>query len=319
MTTLPSADEVIGYFDELSNWGRWGEDDRLGTLNLITPEIRREAAASVASGEVISLARDIDPANPSPLGAGRAVVQRFMGIGEISSHMGKGACRFDAVTEYVGIAAHGTNTHLDGLAHYSWDGRNYNGFDVSHTTSIGGATKLSIHHASDGILSRGVLLDIAGLHGVEWLEPGHAISPDELLAAEQRQGVEVRSGDVLIIHTGHAARTLALGPAEGDGPVAPQAGLGAGCLPFLRQRDVAVLGSDCIQDVQPSGYESFDLFRPVHSVGLVALGLWLIDNMSLTELAAHCAADQRWTFFFAMVPWRMVGVTSSATNAIAMF
>ena len=318
MNATPTADEVYGYFDTLSNWGRWGDDDRLGTLNTITPDTRREAASLIRTGEVVSLSRDIDPANPDPLGSGLAVVQRFMGIGEVSHHTGKGVVRFDAVTEHVAIAAHGSNTHLDGLAHYSWDGKNYNGFDEAETNSIDGARKLSVHHASDGIVSRGVLLDICALHGVQWLEPGYAITPDDLTAAEKRQGVTVGPGDVLLIHTGHVARTLAEGPVNGPSGMALHAGLNAACLPFLRERDVAALGSDAIQDVQPSGYDTFDLFRPIHTVGLVALGLWLIDNMELTGLARTCTAAGRWSFFFAMLPWRMVGVTSSATNPVAV-
>ncbi|MFI7127902.1 cyclase family protein [Nonomuraea sp. NPDC050153] len=310
-----TAEDVIGYFDSLSNWGRWGEDDRLGTLNLIAPETRARAARLVTEGKVVSLSRDIDPAAPDPLGTGLSLVQRHMGIGEVEHHVGKGASRFDAVTEFVGIAAHGSNTHLDGLAHYSWDGRTYNGFEVAETiTSLGGSKKLSVRDASDGIVSRGVLLDIARLHGVRWLERGHPIMPEELLEAEKAQNVEVGPGDVLIVHTGNVARVLAEGPDQVN-----QAGLHASCLPFLRERDVAALGSDAIQDVQPSGYPAFDLFRPIHTVGLVALGLWLIDNMELTELSGECAQRRRWEFFFAMLPWRMVGVTSSATNPIAMF
>lgn len=316
-STTPSAEQLLEYFNSLSNWGRWGEDDRLGTLNLITPEVRQNAAQLIRSGEVVSLSYDIDSENPDPLCSGIAVVQRFMGIGEVEHHAGKGVLRFDAVTDYVGIAAHGGNTHLDGLAHYSWDGKNYNGFDVGENTSIAGAKKLSVHQASDGIVSRGVLLDICALHGVEWLEPGQAISPEELVAAEERQGVTVQSGDVLLIHTGDAARTLANGPAQGVG-VHSQAGISAACLPFLRERDVAALGSDAIQDVQPSGYDLPDLFRPVHTVSLVALGLWLIDNMALTELARKCTETGRSAFFFAMLPWRMVGVTSCATNPVAV-
>jgi kynurenine formamidase len=320
MSSSLAADDVVRYFETLSNWGRWGKDDRLGTLNLITPESRRRAAALVQTGEVISLSRDIDPEDADPLGSGLAAVQRFMGIGEVEHHLGKGACRWDAVTEHVGIAAHGSNTHLDGLAHYSWEGKNYNGFDAGENTSLGGARKLSVHHASEGIVSRGVLLDICALHGVEWLEPGYAITPDDLVAAEEGQGVHVSAGDVLLVHTGNVAQTLAKRVPADQHPLArKQAGLGAACLPFLRERDVAVLGSDAIQDVQPSGFDTFDLFRPIHAVGLVALGLWLIDNMELTELAGKCALDQRWEFWFAMLPWRMVGVTSSATNPIAIF
>ena len=311
----PTADEVIGYLDKLSNWGRWGEDDRLGTLNNITPEIRKQAAALVRTGQAVSLSRDIDPANADPLKTGLSVVQRFMGIGEAEHHLGKGTVRFDGNTEYVGIAAHGSHTHLDGLAHYQWDGKNYNGFDSSEITSLGGTKKLSIHHASQGIITRGVLLDIAALHGVPWLEPGHAIMPDELAAAEERQGVTVRTGDALIVHTGNVAYAL---QEKDRPPYSPQAGLHAACLPYLRERDITALGSDCIQDVQPSGYDTLDLLRPIHIVGLVALGLWLIDNMQLTELADTCADQQRWEFLFTMLPWRFVGITSAATNPVAV-
>jgi kynurenine formamidase len=315
-TATPTQDEVIGYIDTLSNWGRWGEDDRLGTLNLITPEARKRAAGLVEEGTVVSLSRNIDPDDSDPLGTGLAVVQRFMGIGEAEHHMGKGTVRFDGVTEYVGIAAHGSNTHLDGLAHYSWDGKNYNGFGADQITSIGGSKALSVHHASEGIVTRGVLLDIPALLGVPWLQPSYAITPEELHAAEERQGVTVGSGDALIVHTGHVARTFAEGPNSPRNPNQP--GLHASCLPFLRERDIAVIGSDAIQDVQPSGY-GLDMLRPIHTIGLVALGLWLIDNMELTELAAKCAETGRSEFFFAMLPWRMVGVTSSATNPIALF
>ncbi|WMN01752.1 cyclase family protein [Rhodococcus erythropolis] len=318
---LPTAEETIGYLDSLSNWGRWGDDDRLGTLNLITPEKRKHAASLIESGEIVSLSRDIDPANADPLHSGLSSTKRFMQIGEASHYLGN-SVRFDGVTEFVGIEAHGSNTHLDGLAHYSWDGKNYNGFDVAeNTTSIAGATKLSVHQASDGIVTRGVLLDIAGLHNVPWLDAGYAVTPADLLAAEKKQGVIVSEGDALIVHTGHVARVIAEGPVfSKDNPLLQlQAGLSAECLPFLHERDICVIGSDCIQDVQPSGFTTMDLIRPIHTVGLVALGLWLIDNMELTELAEKCANLNRWEFFFTMLPWRMVGVTSSATNPVALF
>ena len=311
----PTADEVIGYLDKLSNWERWGQDDRLGTLNNITPDIRKQAAALVRTGQAVSLSRDIDPANADPLKTGLSVVQRFMGIGEAEHHLGKGTVRFDGNTEYVGIAAHGSRTHLDGLAHYQWDGKNYNRLSAEEITSLGGTKKLSIHHASQGIITRGVLLDIAALHGVPWLEPGHAIMPDELAAAEERQGVTVRAGDALIVHTGNVAYAL---QEKDRPPYSPQAGLHAACLPYLRERDIAALGSDSIQDVQPSGYDTLDLLRPIHIVGLVALGLWLIDNMQLTELAALCAEQQRWEFLFTMLPWCFAGITSAATNPVAV-
>ncbi|WP_194908860.1 cyclase family protein [Catenulispora rubra] len=311
---------VIGYFDTLSNWGRWGADDRLGTLNLITEDKRREAGAEIREGKVVSLSRDIDPEKADPLYTGIAVVQRFMSIGEVSHHLGEGTSRFDAVTEYVGIAAHGSNTHLDGLAHYVWDGMIYNGHEAAKTvTSIGGSQALSVRDAEHGLISRGVLLDIPALRDVPWLEPGHAITAEELEEAERRQSVTVGPGDILLVHTGHVARTLAHGVIRGSSGPAMQAGLHASCLPWLRERDIAALGSDAIQDVQPSGFDDLSLLRPIHAVGLVALGLWLIDNVELRELVTECRARDRWDFFFAMLPWRLVGVTSSATNPVAIF
>ncbi len=308
--------DVKGYFTSLSNWGRWGEDDRLGTLNLITDEVRAAAAATIRTGKAVSLSRAIDPLDADPLGSGLGTVQRFMTLTEIADHVGT-QLPFEAVTEYVGIAAHGSNTHIDGLAHYSWEGLNYNGFPKSDTNALHGAKSLSMHQAQHGFITRGVLLDIAGLHGVDWLDRGHAVMPDELMAAEKRQNVTVRPGDALLVHTGNVAAILNEGP-DGVGLSARQAGLHASCLPFLRERDVAVLGNDGVQDVQPSGF-SRDLLRPVHTVALVALGLWLIDNVELTELAATCRDENRWDFFFAALPWRMKGVTSSASNPVAVF
>jgi kynurenine formamidase len=307
---------IEAYLTSLSNWGRWGDDDRIGTLNLITDEVRVAAASTIRTGRAVSLSRPIDPLDPDPLDSGFALVQRFMTLNEVADNVGR-ELRYEAVTEYVGIAAHGSNTHIDGLAHYSWDGANYNGFAKGDTNSLYGARSLSMDQAEHGFVTRGVLLDIAALHGVPWLERGHAVTPDELLAAELRQGVIVRPGDALMVHTGNAAAILSEGP-DGDGLSARQAGLHASCLPFLRERDVAVLGNDGVQDVQPSGF-GLDFLRPIHTVALVALGLWLIDNVNLTELAEACREENRWDFFFAALPWRMKGVTSSATNPVAVF
>ena len=242
------------------------------------------------------------------------MLQRYMEIDKGSQLLGRDDLRVEAVREYVGIVAHGSHTHLDGLAHFSWAGKNYNGFDASDTSSTRGARSLSIHHAHAGIVTRGVLLDVAALHGVSWLGPGHPITPEELAGAEQRQAVTVGPGDALLIHTGHFTRVAA----EGVHPQQHQPGLAATSLPYLHERDISVLGMDGIQDVVPSGYTTPDLIMPVHSVALVALGLWLIDNMALSELASLCNSKQRWDFFFTMLPWRMVGVTSSIVNPIAV-
>ena len=313
MSSLPPTEEVLGYLDTLSNWGRWGDDDRLGTLNLINADVRAEAGRLVRDGDVVSLGHDMDPADPDPYGRGTAL-QRFMDLNEVEHVFGPGL-RWDAVGEYVGMHVHGACTHLDGLAHYSWQGKNYNGFAAADTSTHSGAKSLSVHQATTGFVTRGVLLDIPALLGVRWLEKGQAASREELEAAEERQGVTVRSGDALMVYTGHAERIAA----EGPDPQHSQAGIDASCLPFLRERDVAMLGSDAIQDVVPSGYEHGDLRMPVHLVCLVALGLWLTDNMALGELASTCAGKQRWDFMLSLLPWKVVGVTSSPVNPVALF
>ncbi len=319
VTTLPEAEEVFGYLSSLSNWGRWGTDDRLGTLNLITPEVRVAAAQLVRDGHVVSLAHDMDPIAPVPWAREDTILQRYMQFDGVEYVFGPGL-RWNAVEEYVGMTPHGMCTHLDGLAHYSWEGKNYNGFDERDTRSLTGARSLSVHHAGEGFVTRGVLLDIPSLHGAEWLEPGHPIGPDELSAAEERQQLEVRAGDALMIYTGHDKQLAS----EGDRPQhlrlgVRRPGVSAACLPWLRERDIAMLGSDAIQDVVPSGYSDGDLRMPVHLVTLVAMGLWLTDNMALGELAAACAERQRWEFLFSMTPWKVVGVTSSPVSPVAVF
>ncbi len=319
VTKLPEADEVFGYLSSLSNWGRWGTDDRVGTLNLVTPAVRVAAARLVTDGHVVSLAHDMDPEAPEPWARPDTILQRYLQFDCVEHVFGPGL-RWDAVEEFIGLTPHGLSTHLDGLAHYSWEGKNYNGFDARETRSLSGARALSVHQAAEGFVTRGVLLDIPAVHGLEWLEPGHAIGPDELAAAEERQSVQTRAGDALMIYTGNAKQMAA----ESDRPQqlrpgVKRAGVSAASLPWLRERDIAMLGSDAIQDVVPSGYSDRDLLMPVHLVTLVAMGLWLTDNMALEPLARACEERQRWEFLFSMAPWKVVGVTSSPVNPVAVF
>ncbi len=325
MGTLPTKEEVEGYFDKLSNWGRWGDDDELGTLNLITPEIRRHATALVSEGITIPLGGDLNPAVPDPLERG-TTLQRYMIIGE-----GVGGSKLSAVREWIGMVPHGSHTHLDSLSHIHWNGEMYNGFPGSAVTSMGGATKLSIHNVRAGVVTRGVLLDIAALRGVDWLEAGVGVFPEDLEEAEERQGVRVGEGDALMLFTGQGRRHRALGL----DPQRHTNGYTTACLPWLHERGVAVLSSEHINDVAPSGYgpdeaiteenfatfppEAFNFMLPVHAVGIVAMGLWLVDNMILDEAAATCERLGRWEFLFMMAPLRLVGATGGQVNPIAVF
>jgi kynurenine formamidase len=315
MTALPTEEEWAGYFDSLSNWGRWGDDDRLGTLNLITPESRKQAASLVQDGRTVSLSRDMDPGTPDPLTRG-TILQRFMQYVHVGESEEDGSdFRYRGVREYVGLIPHGSHTHLDGLAHISWKGMNYNGFPASDTDSVKGAVSLSVHHASSGIIGRGVLLDIPALTGREWLEPGETVGPDQLEEAEARQGVKVREGDILLMYTGNFKRIAR----EGLHPQLHHPGYSAACLPWLHDRDVSLISSDNINDALPSGYNRHDMSIPVHCVALVAMGLWMVDNMMLDELAETCHELGRWEFMFSMLPWRCVGVTASPVNPVAIF
>lgn len=313
--------EIEGYLASLSNWGRWGEDDRLGALNLVTPEVRRQAAATVRTGRAISLARDLDPDHPDPLHSGVTNVQRRSVVGEVRHHFGVSS-RWDAVGEEITLSPHGGNAHLDGLGHYHWDGFFYNGFPASASNDDVGSAHLDVQDAAEGIITRGVLLDIAGLFGVAHVERGYAIQPEDLLAAERRQNVTVRSGDALLIHTGNAAALAESGPlyrGESRGILdGSQAGLDIACLPFLRERDVAVMGADGTHDVQPSPWSDFDIARPIHTTCLVSMGVWLMDNLDLTALAAACEESSRWEFLLTALPWRFVGATSSPLNPVAV-
>lgn len=321
-TPEPSLNaQIEAYFTSLSNWGRWGDDDRLGTLNLITPEVRRGAVQAVRSGRAVSLARDLNPERPDPLHSGVTNVQRRSKVGEVRHLLGREA-RWDAIAEEIVLSPHGGNAHLDGLGHYYWDGTFYNGFPASASNDEVGSAHLSVAQASEGIITRGVLLDIAGLFGVDYVERGYAITKGDLLAAEQRQGVRVGAGDALLIHTGNAAALEQFGPLYATPDPGPldgvQAGLDISCLPYLSERDVSVMGTDGTHDVQPGQSADFDFVRPIHSVSLVAMGLWLMDNLDLTALAAACTDAQQWEFLFTALPWRFVGATASPLNPVAV-
>jgi kynurenine formamidase len=219
-------------------------------------------------------------------------------------------------SEFIGMVFHGyTVTHVDTPAHFFWDGRIYNGRSCNLITSREGAQAEAIELLHDGVVSRGVLLDVAGARGVPWLGPGEGVMPADLEAAEKAQGVRVEPGDILLARTGYYARRL------GEGPVNPgtngSPGPHAALAPWLRERGVAMWGSDTHNDVTPTPYPGMG--HPFHIVALVGLGLWLIDNMNLEDLARACRERGRWEFLLTIAPLRLRNVTGSPVNPIAMF
>ncbi|MEO5899535.1 MAG: cyclase family protein [Ilumatobacteraceae bacterium] len=308
--------DIDGFMTSLSNWGRWGDDDELGTLNLVDAAARQRGAALVTDGTAVSCAHDIRPEGPN--------AQRYMigtGLGrqpgdESADRTGASDHGHASVAaEYLGFIYHGmTITHIDAPSHVFWDGRMYNGASASLVDDRHGATRCDVRVAQEGIVTRGVLVDIARLLGVDALEPGQPIHPEHLDAAVDAAGITIAAGDVLLVRTGEATRRRAVRSGY-TGAVQP--GLHAACLPWLRQHDIAALGSDVAQDVHPSGVPGHGM--PIHTVGLVAMGLWLIDNCDLDELARNCAERNRWEFLFMLAPLRFRGATGSPVNPLAVF
>lgn len=324
MADAPTEEQVLGYHDSLSNWGRWGPDDQLGTLNLITPEVRRRAAALVTEGTSVSCAWDLS--TMPQVGDMFGPVQRHMvmtGEGLADEHRvqpphlvpGMDISRMAGAAEFFGCVFHGVNvTHVDALSHTFWDRRTYNGGPAELVTSMFGATNLAVTGLRDGVVTRGVLLDVPATRGVDWLEPGTGVFPEDLEAAEQAHGVTVGEGDALLLRTGYGRMKRERGPVP---PHDGQAGWHVASLPWLHERGVAAIGCDTAQDVVPSGYTTAGL--PVHAVGMVAMGLCLIDNCDLEELAATCARLGRHEFLFTLAPLRLEGGTGSPANPIATF
>nr|WP_255643330.1 cyclase family protein [Actinoplanes polyasparticus] len=312
--SVPPQDDVLGYFGTLSNWGRWGDDDELGTLNHITDGVRLAAARAVRHGRSVSCAWELAApgdmersTTTCPCAADMPGAENMPPAFHADRHWGFSS-------ERLGITFHGnTLTHLDSPCHIFWDGRMYNGRSHELVEAATGSAWGAVTAAANGIVTRGVLLDIARVRDVPWLEPGQGVFPGDLDEAERRQGVQVRPGDAVLLRTGHArARREARDTAGFTQP-----GWHASCLPWLRERDVALIGADSPQEVQPSGYD--DVLMPVHAVSLVAMGLWLLDNCDLEACAATAAELAQWDFQLALAPLRLAGTSGSPVNPIATF
>jgi len=299
-----TKDDIDKMMTSLSNWGRWGKDDQMGALNLITSDKRKEAAAMVKEGVMISLARDVikEELDGSP-----AFIHHMVALPKETEEIASAADEYSV--RYHGF----TQTHLDALCHLFYQGKMYNGFSQKEVTPKG-ARKLSVLQIKNGIFTRCVLMDMPRLFGVRYLEGKRAIYPEDLEAWEKKAGVEVKSGDAVLIRTGRWARR------ELDGPwdvMTNSAGLHASCLPWLKKRDVAVIGSDLATDVMPSGIEGVVL--PVHWVSVVAMGMPILDNCDLEIVSQAALARQRWVFLLTVAPLAVEGGTGSPVNPLAGF
>jgi len=296
------------WMTELSNWNRWGKDDQMGAVNLITPAKRKQALSLVKEGVSFSLARDVEKEkavdNPSP------VVHQMTRTG-VAGQRGD----FGGSGDSFSISYHGyAHTHMDSLCHFFYKGKMYNGFPMEEVTDQG-AGKNAILNFKNGIVTRGVLMDIARLKGVDYLEPGTPIYPEDLDAWEKKAKVKVAAGDVVFIRTGRWARRDAKGPWS----VSEKglAGLYASCARWLKARDVAILGGDGAQDVLPSGVEG--VAQPIHNLVIVAMGMPIFDNCDLELIGREANRRQRWEFLITAAPAAVPKATGSVLNPIATF
>jgi kynurenine formamidase len=308
MSVDVTATEFEALFQAVSNWGRWGEDDELGTLNELNADRVVAAAGLVRSGETVTLSHPLDTEesldNPHPAD------HRMTLLPDVD--IGSGTLRF--AKDYVGVDYHNdTHTHIDALCHVALDGAFYNGKPSDALTRAAAGVN-TIEAVKNGLVGRGVLLDVPRLRGIPWLEPGEHIFREELEAAEREQGVTVERGDILLVRTGHARRLRELGPWD---TANAKAGLHPTTCLFLAERRIAALGSDGNGDTAPSTTEG--LAFPIHALTLNAMGLHLIDYLQFEDLVPVCERACRWEFMFVAAPLRIVGGTGSPLNPIAIF
>jgi kynurenine formamidase len=302
-----SAEDFAALFATVSSWGRWGETDERGALHHLTPARVVAAAGLVRDGITVSMSFPVDTAaaahNPRP------ATHKITRLPDHDADLGPLGFAMD----YVGFDYHSdTHTHLDALCHVAFNGSLYNG-QPSQRVTPEGAEVGSVETLHDGLVGRGVLLDVPRLRSVPWLEPGEHVFADDLEAAERAQGVTVGQGDILLIRTGHARRLAEIGPWETAGA---KAGLHPTAMPFLAERHVAALGSDGNSDTAPSTTEGISF--PIHVLAINAMGVHLLDYLQLEPLRLACEARRRWEFLFAAAPLRIVGGTGSPLNPIAI-
>lgn len=302
---MPLPDDVAELAARVRNWGRWGDDDQIGTLNLIDDEARRRGTASVVDGRAFSLAMPLSADGPQ---LGFIEGRTNPVLSPFSFPAGDDRMwHDDAIT--MGTQA---CTHWDGLAHASYGGSLYNGHSTTSITDDG-ATVLGIHHVST-LVTRGVLLDVARAAGLERLDGGYVIGPDDLDAALDAARTSIEPGDVVLIRTGHSQH-FAAGDKMTYATTAPGPGIAA--VEWFHRHDVAAVAIDnLIFEVFPC--ERDDIMLPVHFLHLVDMGLTQGQNFLLEDLAADCAADGRSTFLLSASPEPIVNGAGAMVNPVAV-
>ncbi len=287
---VPTPEEFEASIREWRNWGRWGEDDQKGAINLITPEKRRSAAGLVRSGVSVSLSRPLRPA------------QQFVRSDPRPGERG-------SAIDYLGFIYHGfTATHIDALCHIWGADGGWNGSNPVETITSRGATFGHVEAWKDGIVTRGVLLDVPRHRGTPHVTLESPVHGAELEAIANDEGVMLEPGDAVLVYSGRETWERA----GGDLTLTPRPGLHPSCAEFIRDHDVALLGWD-MMDATAAEYGA----DPMH-VLLWAYGVALLDNASFEDLSAACAEQGRFEFMFAALPLRVEGGTGSPANPVAL-
>jgi kynurenine formamidase len=316
--SLAELGELTGRY---SNWGRWGADDELGTLNFITPERVAAAAAEVRHGDVYSLSIPFGADGPQRGEHGRFNPIHLMIQDGGDALTGGFRDLFDGQdrnfrgTDDVIIMPLQCATQWDSLAHVIHKEKIYNGYSCSEVSSTG-AKKNGIVTAQSKLAGRGVLLDIPRARGVAWLEPGEGLTPADLDDAASRQGVDVQEGDIVLLRTGQMALVADRGEwgdyVGGDAP-----GLALESLDWLYEKRIAAIATDTWGfEVRPN--QTPDVFQPLHIVAIVYMGLMIGEIFNLEELAEACAADGRYSFLFSALPLPIKGAVGSPINPMAL-
>ena len=307
---MASRADFLRAMEDLSNWGRWGDDDELGAANLITPAKRRAAAALVTDGISVSLAHDVIQIEAIDA---QSILERVA--------YGVSPTRGYDRLAYTG-SYHGTiHSHLDSIAcHIMWEGKGYNGYRMEDIEAAGACPQGSINALKDGVVTRGVLFDATQLPGKAtpegWLEPGTPVRWADLEALEKLHGVRVSEGDVILLYTGRWKRRAAVGPWVGseDGV----AGYHADVAYFLKERGVSFIGHDMSNDVEPHEF-SDEVRLPLHYLALVAMGVGIFDNLDFERAVEVARRLDRYEFLFTAAPLRIEGGMGSPLNPVATF
>ncbi|MGH7777982.1 MAG: cyclase family protein [Candidatus Dormibacterales bacterium] len=309
MLTLADVEEMA---EACRNWGRWGQDDELGTLNYVTPETVTAARSEIQTGEVLSLAIDLGPSGPQITGQGGRFnpLHWMLATGTDAAAEGRPHGYADAVLE---VPVHGA-THWDCLSHTFHNGRMWNGHDM-RLVGARGAARNSIVPTKDKLVGRGVLLDLPRWKGVEGLDDGEQVTPADLDACLEAERVSLRRGDFLLLRTGQMARCLARGWGRFAGGDAP--GLTLETALWLKEKEVAAVAADTWgAEVRPNQVEG--MLQPWHRLAIANGGLMVGEMFRLDRLAELSAADGRYTSFLCAPSLPIEGGVGSPTNPLAL-